>query len=870
MIAGENQSYSRRDRMSGKNNLLLFSGKELTLIMLNRSCFSSLLLAINLSAALCLGPAALAAAEPAAGPRKITPFDTGWRFHLGDDPAARQPQFDDASWRVLDLPHDWSVEGPLASPPEGEGNGGFFTHGIGWYRKAFTLAVTRGQKVIIEFDGVYMNSEVWINGQFLGRRPYGFVGFRYDLTDFLKADGSPNVLAVRVDDSLEPSTRWYAGSGIYRHVRLIATSYTHFQLEGGIIITTPEITPDQAIVQVNAIIDAHFFNAAERAAWRGNSSNNRPTNREAVLRNSVLAPDGRVVASAESKITLEEMHPGQRATQWITVPKPRLWSDATPELYRLRSTLELDGTALDEVTNTFGIRSLRYDGDRGLLVNGKPAKLKGVCIHQDAGSFGNAVPAAVWALRLAELKEMGCNAVRTSHHPFAPEFYDLCDQLGVFVFDEAFDEWTRDWSYNDNEDPRGKSQYGYHLYFEQWHATDIRAMLRRDRNHPSVALWSIGNEIPNQLEPDGYKMAHELIAICHEEDPTRLATSACDRSAIASRNGFMDELDIMGYNYIDRLYGTNTYVPEHARVPRRLMFGTETGSQIHYWLGVRDHDYVIGEFIWTGIDYLGETSFPRRGNGSGFIDIASGKKSNYYLRAAYWRDDPVLQILVGPGGGTGEARRGGAAGGAARDGAPTGGARGGRGGRGGGAAPSLATWNGTDGAPMAVRVDSNCEEVELFLNDGSLGRHAIPRDAYYSDWTVPYAPGVLSAAGYRDGKQVATQKLTAAGPSARLQIAPLPSPIAGDVALYEITIADEAGVNVLDATNAVTVRVEGPGRLIGLDTGDLAYGGLFKTGTRNAYQGRLLATVQRTAPGGEVRLSASAPGLTTAEKTFNP
>ena len=842
--------------------------------MLTRSPFASFRLALHLTAALCLASAALAASEPAAGPRKLIPFDTGWRFHLGDDPAARQPGFDDASWRTLDLPHDWSVEGPLVMPPEGNGNNGFFQHGIGWYRKAFTFPATRGQKVIIEFDGVYMNSEVWINGQFLGRRPYGFVGFRYDLTDFLKTDGSTNLLAVRVDDSLEPSTRWYSGSGIYRHVRLITTSYTHFRLDGGIIITTPEITPDQATVEVTAIIDAHFFDMAERSTWRGNSSTNRPASRAAVLRNIVFAPDGTVVASAEYRFTLDEMHPGQRATQRITVFKPRLWSDLTPEMYKLRSTLEMNGAALDETTNTFGIRSLKFDPDRGLLVNGTPTKLKGVCIHQDAGSFGNAVPAAVWALRLAELKEMGCNAVRTSHHPFAPEFYDLCDQMGIYVFDEAFDEWTRDWSYNDNEDPRGKAQYGYHLYFAQWHDTDIRAMLRRDRDHPSVILWSIGNEIPNQLEPDGYKMARELIAICHEEDPSRLASSACDRSAIASRNGFMDELDIMGYNYIDRLYGTNTYVPEHARFPHRLMFGTETGSQIHYWLGVRDHDYVIGEFIWTGIDYLGETSLPRRGNGAGFIDIASGKKANYYLRAAYWRDDPMLQILVGTGGGTGEARRGGAADGAGRDGAPAGAARGARGGRGGGfgrgGGPSLATWNGTAGAPMAVRVDSNCEEVELFLNDSSLGRHAIPRDAYFSDWSVPYAPGVLSAVGYRAGKQAATQKLTAAGAPARLQITPLPPPVSTDAALYEITVVDEAGVNVLDATPAVTVRVEGPGRLIGLDTADLAYGGLFKTDTRNAWQGRLLATVQRTAPAGEIRVTASAPGLAAAEKAANP
>ena len=337
----------------------------------------------------------------------------------------------------------------------------------------------------------------------------------------------------------------------------------------------------------------------------------KPEKREVILRSTALAADGTVVASTESKLTLDSLQPGQHATQQIIVPRPHLWSDTTPELYELRSTLILDGHTLDETTNTFGIRKLEFIPERGLFVNGKSTKLKGVCIHQDAGSFGNAVPVAVWAYRLGLLKEMGCNAIRTSHNPFAPEFYDLCDEMGFYVFDEAFDEWTRDWPYNFNENPRGKSQYGYHLYFNQWHETDLRALLRRDRNHPSVLLWSIGNEIPNQMDRDGYKIAKELVAICHEEDPTRPATSACDQSYYSSRNGFMDALDIGGYNYIDRLYSTNTYAPEHKRFPHRLFLGTETTHQVHNWLGVRDNDYVIGDFIWTGIDYLGEAgAFP--------------------------------------------------------------------------------------------------------------------------------------------------------------------------------------------------------------------------------------------------------------------
>lgn len=295
--------------------------------------FALLRLAFNLSALLGFTSVALVAAETALSPREIIPFDTGWRFRLGDEPAAKQPNFDDSSWRILDVPHDWSIEGPLSQPPEGDGNNGFFVHGIGWYRKSFTLPANTGKKVVVEFDGVYMNSDVWINGRFLGRRPYGFIGFRYDLTQFLKTDGSTNVLAVRVDDSAEPSTRWYAGSGIYRHVRLITTGYTQFRLDGGIRITTPEITSEQAVVEANYVIDAHFFTEPERLAWVRNTWNAKPVKREAVLRSSVLAPDGAVVASTESKITLESMQPGQSATQRVTVPK----NPASGRMARLRS-----------------------------------------------------------------------------------------------------------------------------------------------------------------------------------------------------------------------------------------------------------------------------------------------------------------------------------------------------------------------------------------------------------------------------------------------------------------------------------------------------------------------------------------------------
>lgn len=773
-------------------------------------------------------------------PHEITPFDNDWRFWLGDDQFAKEPNFDDKSWRKLNVPHDWSIEESFNPPPTGERNGGYFKHGIGWYRKSFVSPADTLKKVVVEFDGIYMNSEVWINGQFLGQRPYGFISFRYDLTEYLKKDGSVNVIAVRVDDSAEPSVRWYAGSGIYRNVRLITTNYTHFRLDGGVFVTTPEISSEKAVVKTNYIIDANFLSDDEYRAWVKDAWKVKPQTKEVTLKSCVLDAKGKILVCNESKIAIKSMQPGQLASQEISVPNPLLWSDSSPNLYKLRSTLMLEGRILDETTTTFGIRSLKYSSDNGLFVNGKSTKLKGVCLHQDAGSFGNAVPIEIWAYRLGLLKEMGCNAIRPSHHPFAPEFYDLCDQLGFYVFDEAFDEWTRDWTLNFTENTRGKAKYGYHLYFNQWYETDLRAMLRRDRNHPSVILYSIGNEIPDQFNNDGYKLAKKLMDICHEEDSTRPATSACDQSFVSSRNGFMDQLDIAGYNYIDRLYGDSTYVPERRRFPNRVFLGTETGHQLHYWLGVRDNDYVIGDFIWTGIDYLGESrKFPSRGSGSGEIDLSGGKKPSFFQRAAYWSNDPVLQLFVVSKEKSENLWQ---------------------------SQPAFLKWNWTENSTVIVRAATNCDEVELFLNNRSLGKKAVSHNLYYYDFSVAYKPGELRAVGYNKGKIVSTSKLNTSSQATNLQITALPISINSDISLFEINVIDKNGIRVIDLNTVITVKVEGNGQIIGIDNGELDYIGSFKINTRNAYQGRLLVTVQRTTTEteGKIRLTASAPGLSSS------
>ncbi len=774
-------------------------------------------------------------------PRKIISFDEDWRFWQGDDISASEPSFNDSHWRTLRLPHDWSIESPVNPPPKGDRNTGYFTHGIGWYRKSF-LSPDTSKKVVIEFDAIYMNSDVWINGNLLGHRPYGFIDIRYDITEYLKKDGTPNIIAVRVNDAAEPALRWYAGSGIYRHVRLILTEYTQFRIDGGIFVSTAVVSNSAATVKINYIIDAHFFSAAQRAAWVNNPWGVKPEKQEVLVQSSILSPQGEIVTTVETKMTLRNMHKGDSVTQLVMVPQPRLWSDTSPVCYRLRSTLLVDGKKLDEVTTNFGIRSLRFDKDKGLFVNGNATKLKGVCLHQDAGSFGNAVPEAIWAYRLGILKEMGCNAIRPSHHPFAPEFYDLCDKLGFYVFDEAFDEWTRDWTWNYTENTRGKAKFGYHLYFKEWYETDLRAMLRRDRNHPSVIMYSIGNEIPDQFDDDGWKLTKKLVDICHEEDSTRPATSACDQSFVSSRNGFMDVLDLGGYNYIDRLYKDSTYVPERRRFPNRIFLGTETTHAVHNWLGVRDNEYVIGDFIWTGIDYLGETgNLPNRGSRSGLIDIAGGKKPGFYQRAAYWRNEPVLQLY----GLTGEQ---------AQNAWRT--------------PPARLSWNWNTDSIIKVRASTNCEEVELFLNNRSLGRKTVSHNLYFNDWSVQFKPGKLTATGYIKGRKVATSTLVTTDSALRLQITPLVLPVTSDIFLFEITSVDKAGLKVIDAKAEVTVTAAGACRLIGIDNGQLDFTGSYKTDTRKLYEGRLLVAVERSSQAGEIKINATAPNLLSAALTI--
>jgi beta-galactosidase len=788
-------------------------------------------------------------AQPESSSRRVVAFDAEWKFALGDHRNAQKSGFGDAAWRTLDLPHDWSIEGVNVETEPGGGNVGYFPTGIGWYRKTFDYpALDRGKHLHIEFDGVYENSEVWINGAYLGKRPYGYVGFAYDLAPHLRARG--NVVAVRVDNSHQPNSRWYSGSGIYRHVRLVETLPLHFA-PGSLFAHTESIGPERATLAVELAV-----------------TNERAAPAEVTVK-SLLYKEGHEVASTQYSLR-QEGGVTERIRQEIAVPAPELWSPEHPHLYTLVCLLYVDGKESDYERRDIGIRSLCYTAEGGLLLNGERVKMKGVNLHHEAGAVGAAVPERVWERRIEILKSGGCNAIRTAHNPPAPEFLDLCDRLGMLVMDEAFDEWLV-----------GKREHSYKLYFEEWHEADLRAMLLRDRNHASVVMWSIGNEIPDQSTPEGSRLAREMIALCHSLDPTRPVTSGNDNIA-ATKNAATEEFlaafegDIVGYNYPDR-YGERRellYAVDKARYPQRRVVGTETGgvggsrgplpprrgmgfgraaslaAQLvdveQRWKFTLLNDYVIGDFMWTGIDYYGETFWPSRGATSGYLDNCGFKKDGYYFFKSIWTGEPVLHLAT--------------------------------------------DWNkeGQEGAIVPVVCFTNCEEVELFVNGRSYGTKTFefPRTGNTEDW-ITYAPGKvftstadlhlswdvayesgeIKAVGRKGGETHVCRVLTA-GPAAKLrltadreQIEAHPS----DVVHLTVEVVDREGNLVPYADNLIRFETEGAGaRVVGVESGNFYDLSSVKASQRKAFGGMCLAIVQAAEAGG-FTLRATAEGLEGAE-----
>ncbi len=795
---------------------------------------------------LCLG---VEAAAQGTGRQRLS-MDPEWRFTLGDPAGAERPAFDDRAWRRLDLPHDWSIEGTMRRDAPGGGQFAFLPGGIGWYRKAFRMPTdARGLEARLEFDGVYMNSDVWINGVHLGKRPYGYVSFAYDISRHLVP--GVNVVAVRVDNSSQPNSRWYSGSGIYRHVWLALYDSLHVA-HWGTYVTTPSADSVRADVVVRTQLE-----------------NDRTTTRRGTLRSLVLDDAGREVARFDSGFALAA---GQQLEleQQLHVTTPRLWSVAQPYLYTLRTEV-LDGAKpVDVVTTPFGIRSIAFDKDRGFLLNGRHLKLNGVNLHHDAGGLGAAVPEGVWERRLALLRSMGVNAIRTSHNPPAPEFLDLCDRMGFLVMAEAFDEWTF-----------GKVPGGYHNYFADWSARDVTDFVHRDRNHPSIVLWSAGNEIGEQSSPNGAEVLRRLVDIFHHEDPTRPVTTGNDQIVADGHPAtlaFLNAEDIVGYNYVDRWHERRELFADEDRHdhPDWRMIGTESGSifqsfderyslgtdatvvRPNYTTGMLQaerrwkweamHDYFAGDFMWTGVDYLGEAVWPFRGFPSGVLDITGHPKDSYYLYQSQWTDRPVLHLF-----------------------------------------PHW-NWSGRNGQMIPVLAYTNCNSVELFLNGRSMGEkrlefpaqgtsggwntYALPvvnptTNDLHLAWDVPYEPGVLRAVGKRRDGAVCSDEVRTAGAPTAIRLVADHDTIAdrpGDVAHVAFEIVDAAGTVVPIAGDLVRVTVTG-GDLLALDNADLQDQSGYRTGQRRAFNGRGLAIVRATKPG-LVRVDASADGLRSASITL--
>ena len=675
----------------------------------------------------------------AADARLTENFDSNWLFLKADATGAEQNPFDDSAWRRLDVPHDWSIEGPFAETNLTGGAGAFLPSGVGWYRKHFTLPESdAGRRVFVEFDGVMQNSDVWINGFHLGHRPYGYVGFSYELTGHLNFGGD-NVLAARADTSVQPASRFYAGAGIYRHVRLVITDPVHIP-QWGVFVTTPQVSAARAMVQIETSV-----------------TNESAAPREVTVQTTLIAPDGNTVATTETNCSVADgatvelkqqivLSDSQRglsyARNWrawwlnqqAVFSRPQLWNLDDPKLYRAVSKIISADQTLDETTTTFGIREFHFDAATGFWLNGKNFKIKGACLHADGGAFGMAVPLAVWAERLGGLKKLGVNAIRTAHNPPAPEFLDLCDRMGFLVMDELFDCWTVA-----KPTLGGESLADYHLYFDDWSKTDVRDTVRRDRNHPGIILYSAGNEIHDTPQAgEG------------EKNPGRAHRSfSCKRPDASGDAGIVPpEPEPRLRRRPGGHAGRGRAKLSRERNPRRAR--PEAGAQNHrhgkppgpcdVGCAARPRAHMPGQFLWSGVDYLGESRrWPVICSGAGLLDRTGTPKPPAFERQSWWTDAPMVSIARRTA--KADANADNAVANNAADRRPQ---------------TSFSDWTPTNMQPHAenVEVYSNCKEVELFLNGKSLGSKTINADASPRTWSVPFAPGILKAVARNNGKIV--------------------------------------------------------------------------------------------------------------------
>ena len=800
-------------------------------------------------------------------PRTVSNFNSGWNFHLGDVAKAFSPAFNDSDWRKLNLPHDWAVEGDFSeNNPAGSG-GGALPGGIGWYRKTFKADRNLiGKKIFIDFDGVYSNSEVWLNGVSLGVRPYGYISFRYELTKYLKFDAE-NVIAVRVDNSEQPNSRWYSGCGIYRNVWLTITDPVHVDL-WGTYVTTPEVSREKATVNVVTTVK---------------NDNNSPADVKIIT--IVENASGKKITEVQSVLKLETGKTNI-SSQQLNLSNPVLWTLENPYLYRVVTRLFVENKLKDEYTTPLGIRTFSFDAEKGFFLNDVPTKIKGVCMHHDLGCLGAAVNTRAIERQLQIMKEMGVNGVRTSHNPPAPELLDLCDRMGFIVMDETFDMWRKK-----------KTAYDYSRSFNEWHERDLTDHILRDRNHPSVFMWSVGNEVleqwthadadtldiqqanlllnlkrdPKMLAQDTEKMsvnsllAKKLAEIVKKLDPTRPVTSANNEPSPDNHLFRSGAMDIIGFNYHETYFdgvkknfpGKPFIVTEstsalmtrgYYRMPSDTMFiwperwdlpfsepsySCSSYDNCHVpwgttheksWELVKNNDFISGMYIWTGFDYIGEPTpfwYPAKTSYFGIVDLAGIPKDVYYMYQSEWTDKNVLHVFP--------------------------------------------HWNWTKGQTVDVWAYYNhADEVELFLNGISQGVKKKADNVFHVSWRLTYQPGTIKVVSRLNGRDVMTKEIATAGEPAQIKLTPDRTVLKADgtdLSFVTVEILDKEGNLCPNADNQVKFNVEGNGFVAGVDNGNQISLERFKASQRKAFYGKCLVVVQNSGKKGTINLKAVSDGL---------
>jgi beta-galactosidase len=750
-------------------------------------------------------------------------FDLGWRFHLGDVSGAQTTTFDDSSWTALDVPHDWSISLPFNQDSAGKESGGYLDGGLGWYRKTFTLpAASSGQKIFLQFDGVYMDSTLYLNGTQICARPYGYSSFECDITATAKT-GASNVLAVKVNNEL-PSSRWYSGSGIYRHVWLktvnsVRVAYT------GTRVTTPQVSSSSATVNITVTVQ-----------------NDSASAQSVTVDSSVRDASGTEVGKATSAPASVAAGKTSDVAQTVTVTNPKLWSPSTPNMYSVVTTVSTDGSVVDTYKTPLGIRTIVFDANTGFSINGTKMKINGVCNHHDLGALGAAVNYRAIEKRMQMLKDMGANAVRTSHNPPAPEWLDLADRVGLMVMDEAFDCWYA-----------GKNTYDYGRFFNQWASTDMQDFVSRDRNHPSVIIWSIGNEVAQAGDKSAVQ---KLIGYIHAKDDTRPITQAY--AAWVGADSITGLEDLVGINY-----APDRYDSVHTSNPTYKMIASESSSALRSrgiynsantqcssyddqaagwghtaetsWKNVNTRAWIAGEFVWTGFDYIGEPTpyvWPAKSSYFGIIDTANFPKDVFYFYQSKWNASGPTMVHIVP-----------------------------------------MNWtNWTAGQAVKVLVYTNADSVELFLNDKSQGSKTMDTaNTGKLQWSVPFATGTLEAKATKGGAVVANDKIQTAGSAAALTLKADRSTIAADgrdLSFVEIDVVDAQGIIVPQASNTIDFTISGPGTIAGVDNGNATSHESYKGTSRSAFSGKALAIVQSATTAGTITLKASSGSLTGGSVTI--